>query len=60
MSRLMQGRIFTQVVGTKGDSTPMIWFFFDNKRYLVNCGEGFQRLCTEHTIRLSKLNGYVC
>lgn len=29
--------------------------FFDEKRYLFNCGEGIQRLCTQHAVRTTRL-----
>jgi ribonuclease Z len=50
-------KIYVQVLGTKTlDSDPSFLIFFDNKRYLFNAGEGTMRFCTEHKIRLSKIN----
>lgn len=33
-----------------------ILVFFDQQRYLFNVGEGTQRLCLEHKVRISKVN----
>jgi ribonuclease Z len=45
-------KIYAQVLGTAtGDSTPTLLIFFDQKRFLFNCGEGTQRFCTEHKAR---------
>ncbi|KAH9268341.1 hypothetical protein BASA84_000255 [Batrachochytrium salamandrivorans] len=45
-----------QICGThSGDTSPSVLLRFDSARYLFNCGEGTQRLCNEHKIRLSKL-----
>lgn len=49
-------KIYAQVLGTAtGDSTPTLLIFFDQKRFLFNCGEGTQRFCTEHKIRLARI-----
>jgi ribonuclease Z len=49
-------KIFCQILGTKTlDSDPSLLLFFDNKRYLFNSGEGTMRFCTEHKVRLSKI-----
>lgn len=46
-----------QIVGTDTvDSTPSLLVFFDNKRYLFNVGEGTQRLCLEHKVKLGKVD----
>ena len=37
-------------------SSPAIAFFTDNARFLFDCGEGLQRLCVEHRMRISKLD----
>lgn len=37
------------------DGGGSILLFFDERRYLFNCGEGTQRFCGQHQIRLSKL-----
>lgn len=37
-------------------ATPALHVFFDKKRYLFNCGEGTQRICTENRVRLSRLS----
>ena len=45
-----------QLLGTDtADSTPSVLLFFDRARYLFNAGEGTQRLCTEHGIRMTKI-----
>jgi hypothetical protein len=50
-------KFYTQVVGgATGDSTPSIVFCFENKRYLFNCGEGTQRFCTEHKVKMTKID----
>eukprot|EP01134_Creolimax_fragrantissima_P004945 CFRG4945T1 len=47
---------FLQIIGTDtGDSTPSFMLVFDKRRYLFNCGEGFQRLATESATRLAKV-----
>jgi ribonuclease Z len=47
---------FIQVLGTDtGDSFPSVLAFFDRVRYLFNVGEGVQRYCTEHKVRLRKV-----
>jgi len=43
-------------VGTDtGCTVPSVLLFFDRKRYLFNVGEGFQRFCVEHKIKLTKV-----
>ncbi|KAF9427791.1 hypothetical protein BGZ76_002186 [Entomortierella beljakovae] len=45
-----------QIVSTgTEDCSPSIAINFDTKRYLINCGEGTQRLSLESTFRLSKI-----
>jgi len=49
-------KIFAQIIGGSTlDSSPSVLLFFDNKRYLFNCGEGTQRFCTEYKVRLTKI-----
>ena len=38
-------------------TVPSVLLFFDRQRYLFNAGEGFQRYCVEHRVKLAKLNG---
>ncbi|OMP05967.1 hypothetical protein COLO4_08423 [Corchorus olitorius] len=38
------------------DTTPSVLLFFDKQRFIFNAGEGLQRFCTEHKIKLSKVN----
>ncbi|KAK9807250.1 hypothetical protein WJX73_003185 [Symbiochloris irregularis] len=50
---------YVQVLGNGtdcGDCTPSVLIFFDKQRYVFNVGEGFQRFCVEHKVRLSKVN----
>jgi ribonuclease Z len=49
---------YVQVLGTDsgGDHPCSLLVFFDNHRYLFNVGEGTQRFCLEHKIKLSKIN----
>lgn len=50
---------YVQVLGVGTDtgcSVPSVLLFFDRQRYLFNAGEGFQRFCVEHHIKLSKLS----
>ncbi|KAJ3276473.1 hypothetical protein HDV01_005096 [Terramyces sp. JEL0728] len=45
-----------QVVSTRnGSSRPSFYLSFDSAKYLFNAGEGTQRNCNEHQIKLSKL-----
>lgn len=50
-------QIYSQVVGTKGDTTPSVYVVFDDSRYLVNCGEAHQRLSIQHSLKLARLKG---
>ena len=34
-----------------GEAPASVLLFFDKRRYLFNCAEGFQRLCVEHKVR---------
>jgi len=49
---------YVQVLGagTLDGGGPAILIFFDDERYLINCGEGLQRFCGEHRIKLGKLS----
>jgi ribonuclease BN (tRNA processing enzyme) len=38
------------------DSSPSIAIVTENKRFLIDCGEGIQRLCVEHRIRTAKID----
>ena len=33
----------------------VLLLFFDHQRYLFNAGDGFQRFCVEHGVRMSRL-----
>lgn len=39
-----------------GPSSASVLLFFDTQRYVFNVPEGFQRFCTEHKVKLSKVN----
>ncbi|OMO64527.1 zinc phosphodiesterase ELAC protein 2-like protein [Corchorus capsularis] len=41
------------------DTTPSVLLFFDKQRFIFNAGEGLQRFCTEHKIKLSKID-HIC
>ncbi|KAF2301186.1 hypothetical protein GH714_020717 [Hevea brasiliensis] len=50
---------YMQILGTgmdTQDTSPSILFFFDKQRFIFNAGEGLQRFCTEHKIKLSKID----
>ena len=40
---------------TRADSSAAFVIASEQRRYLVNCGEGTQRLCVEHGVKLSRL-----
>lgn len=47
-----------EIIGSGSyDCSSSVQLFFDNGRYLFDCGDGTQRLCTEYGIKLSKLKG---
>ncbi|KAF9999725.1 Zinc phosphodiesterase ELAC protein 2 [Entomortierella chlamydospora] len=49
-------KAYIQILSTgTEDCSPSVAFHIDSQRYLVNCGEGTQRLCLESKFRLSKL-----
>ncbi|KAM3348337.1 hypothetical protein ACQJBY_021935 [Aegilops geniculata] len=50
---------YVQILGTgmdTQDTAPSILLFFDKQRFIFNAGEGLQRFCTEHKIKLSKID----
>ncbi|RZC51311.1 hypothetical protein C5167_019734 [Papaver somniferum] len=50
---------YVQVLGTgldTQDTSPSVLLFFDRQRFIFNAGEGLQRFCTEHKIKLSKID----
>lgn len=50
--------ILHQVLGVGTDTgvtVPSVLLFFDRHRYLFNVGEGFQRFCVDHKVKLSKV-----
>lgn len=53
---------YVQILGTGMDTLdtlPSVLLFFDNFRVIFNAGEGLQRFCAEHKIKLSKID-YIC
>ncbi|KAF9396722.1 Zinc phosphodiesterase ELAC protein 2 [Podila verticillata] len=49
-------KAYLQVLSTgTADCSPSIILHFDSQRYMINCGEGTQRLCMESKLRFSKL-----
>ncbi|PON46911.1 tRNase Z endonuclease [Parasponia andersonii] len=50
---------YFQILGTgmdTHDTSPSVLLFFDRQRFIFNAGEGLQRYCTEHKIKLSKVD----
>ncbi|KAL7180239.1 hypothetical protein ACSBR1_043457 [Camellia fascicularis] len=50
---------YVQIMGTgmdTQDTSPSVLLFFDKQRFVFNAGEGLQRFCTEHKIKLSKID----
>ncbi|KAF8077273.1 hypothetical protein N665_1049s0007 [Sinapis alba] len=50
---------YAQVLGTgmdTQDTSSSVLLFFDKQRFIFNAGEGLQRFCTEHKIKLSKID----
>lgn len=50
---------YVQILGTgmdTHDTAPSVLLFFDKQRFIFNAGEGLQRFCTEHKIKLSKID----
>ncbi|XP_076894185.1 tRNase Z TRZ3, mitochondrial-like isoform X1 [Bidens hawaiensis] len=50
---------YLQILGTgmdTQDTSPSVLLFFDKQRFIFNAGEGLQRFCTEHKIKLSKID----
>ncbi|XP_039125249.1 tRNase Z TRZ3, mitochondrial-like isoform X1 [Dioscorea cayenensis subsp. rotundata] len=50
---------YVQILGTgmdTQDTSPSVLLFFDKQRFIFNTGEGLQRFCTEHKIKLSKID----
>ncbi|MCO5614197.1 hypothetical protein L7F22_068477 [Adiantum nelumboides] len=54
---------FLQIYGTgfdTGETVATVLLFFDQQRFVFNVGEGLQRFCTEHRIKLSKVVLLTC
>ena len=59
-SPVQLGTCYAQIIGlgtdTDGkDTTPSVLLFTDKKRYCFNVGEGFQRFCVEHKLKMTRL-----
>lgn len=51
-------RAFVEVLGAgSGDAAAGLLLFFDDARYMFECGDGTQRYCTERSVRLGRLRG---
>ncbi|XP_057982112.1 tRNAse Z TRZ4, mitochondrial-like isoform X2 [Malania oleifera] len=53
---------YVQILGTgmdTHDTLPSVLLFFDEYRFIFNAGEGLQRFCAEHKIKLSKID-HIC
>lgn len=49
---------YVEIIGSGcHDASPSIQLFFEDGRYLFECGDGTQRVCTEYGTKLSKLRG---
>ena len=48
--------VYLKILGTEtGDSTPSVIVSFGDRKYLFDCGEGLQRFCIEHKIKIKKI-----
>ncbi|KAF8388935.1 hypothetical protein HHK36_025618 [Tetracentron sinense] len=53
---------YVQILGTgmdTQDTSSSVLLFFDKQRFIFNAGEGLQRFCTEHKIKLSKIVPFI-
>ncbi|XP_075103366.1 tRNAse Z TRZ4, mitochondrial isoform X6 [Nicotiana tabacum] len=53
---------YVQILGTGMDTqetSPSVLLFFNNERFIFNAGEGLQRFCAEHKIKLSQVD-HIC
>lgn len=51
-------RAFVEVLGAgTPDAGSSVLLFFDDARYMFECGDGTQRYCTERSVRLGRLRG---
>lgn len=46
--------VFVQLLGTDDAFPPAVLFVFEDKRYIFNVHEGFQRYCNETKVKLQK------
>lgn len=47
---------YLEVVGTATDTSPGLFLFIDNERYLFNCGEGSQRIFADRaSLKIRKI-----
>lgn len=52
---VLSSMVHVQVLGGSFGSQPSLLLFCDDKRYLFNVGEGTQRFCISHKIRMVKV-----
>ncbi|KAJ7956508.1 Zinc phosphodiesterase ELAC protein 2-like protein [Quillaja saponaria] len=53
---------YVQILGNgmdTQDTWPSVLLFFDKQRFIFNAGEGLQRFCAEHKVKLSKVD-HIC
>uniref|UniRef100_A0A7S0DNG8 ribonuclease Z n=1 Tax=Amorphochlora amoebiformis TaxID=1561963 RepID=A0A7S0DNG8_9EUKA len=50
------GSMYLQFLGTSVDATPTVVLFTEGQRFVFNTGEGFQRMCTEHKVKLIRVS----
>eukprot|EP00049_Salpingoeca_infusionum_P018302 m.356594 g.356594 ORF g.356594 m.356594 type:complete len:919 (+) comp17587_c0_seq1:304-3060(+) len=51
----ISGMAHLQIICSTPDTAPAAFLFTGQRRYLFNCGEGTQRFCSEHKIRLANV-----
>ena len=48
--------VYLQIIGTgSSEISPSIFMFTEGNRYLFNCSESVQTVCSEHAVRFTKL-----
>jgi ribonuclease Z len=51
---MLSGGVSLQVLGSGAFSSPGLVLCSDNERLLFDCGDGTQRLCVEHGVKVAK------
>lgn len=50
-------KIDVQILGTAtGDTTPSVLISGEHARYIINVGEGLQRFCVEHKVKIARVS----